>query len=181
MRKFNIFTLGLFAAATLLGSVSCGSKSKENIDDSSLTTGTEEVYDVNTPTDSIAKVFADAGKKSETPTDTTYAVTPSGIKYIVLKEGKGKSPTATDNVTVYYEGKLMNGFVFDSTDKNGGQPISFPLNQVIPGWTEGLQLMKEGGKAIFYIPSNLAYGSRALPGVPPNSDMIFTVELLKVN
>lgn len=106
-------------------------------------------------------------------------ITASGLQYKVIEEGTGNSPVATDEVTVHYKGTLINGEVFDSSQ--GGQPISFPLNRVIPGWTEGLQLMKEGGKTIFYIPYELAYGERGAGQViPPYAALIFEVELLKI-
>jgi FKBP-type peptidyl-prolyl cis-trans isomerase len=89
---------------------------------------------------------------------------------------------ATDRVTVHYEGTLTDGTVFDSSYQRG-QPIDFGLNQVIRGWTEGVQLMQEGAKYKFFIPSELAYGPRGTPGGPigPNEDLIFTVELIRVN
>jgi len=107
--------------------------------------------------------------------------TPSGLQYKVLTEGKGKSPKATDTVTVNYRGTLLDGTEFDSSYKRG-EPISFPLNRVIPGWTEGVQLMKEGAKYQFYIPANLAYGKQGTPGGPigPDETLIFDVELIKV-
>ncbi len=106
--------------------------------------------------------------------------TPSGLQYVVLTEGQGKSPKATDTVLVHYKGTLLDGTEFDSSYKRNA-PISFPLNQVIPGWTEGVQLMKEGGKYRFFIPSNLAYGSRGAGGaIGPDETLIFDVELLKV-
>lgn len=105
--------------------------------------------------------------------------TASGLQYKVITAGTGKSPKATDVVEVNYEGKLIDGKVFDSSYERG-EPIEFPLNQVIPGWTEGVQLMKEGGKYEFYIPSELAYGEAGNQGIEPNSTLIFTVELLKV-
>jgi FKBP-type peptidyl-prolyl cis-trans isomerase len=107
--------------------------------------------------------------------------TASGLKYQVLKHGTGTvSPKATDTVKVHYEGKLLDGTVFDSSIARG-QPISFPLNGVIAGWTEGLQLMKVGDKFKFVIPSNLAYGANSpSPAIPPNSTLIFEVELLGI-
>lgn len=103
--------------------------------------------------------------------------TASGLQYQVLAEGNGRQPLATDSVTVNYKGSLIDGKEFDS-----GEGISFPLNGVIPGWTEGLQLMKEGAKYRFVIPSDLAYGEAgAARVIPPNATLIFDVELLKVN
>lgn len=107
--------------------------------------------------------------------------TASGLKYIIEKEGEGNSPKATDQVTVFYRGTFTNGQEFDGNF--GKQPISFGLNQVIAGWTEGLQLMKPGGKALFYIPYQIAYGANGHPSgvIPPKSDLIFEIELIKVN
>lgn len=108
-------------------------------------------------------------------------VTDSGLQYQVLLEGTGKNPGATDNVTVHYEGTLLDGTVFDSSYERG-EVIEFPLNRVIKGWTEGLQLMKEGSKYKFFIPSDLAYGANGAGGqIGPNEDLIFTVELIRVN
>ena len=106
--------------------------------------------------------------------------TASGLKYIIENEGSGNSPKASDKVSVFYRGTFTNGIEFDGNI--GQKPISFGLSQVIPGWTEGLQLMKPKGKALFYIPYALAYGANGYPGViPPKSDLIFEVELLSVN
>jgi hypothetical protein len=107
--------------------------------------------------------------------------TPSGLKYTVLKQGTGTvSPKATDTVKVHYHGTLLDGTVFDSSVERG-EPISFPLNQVIPGWTEGLQLMKVGDKFRFEIPANLAYGPNSpSPKIPANSTLVFEVELLGI-
>ncbi len=108
-------------------------------------------------------------------------VTSTGLQYIVDKEGTGAQPTAEDEVTVHYTGKLLDGTVFDSS-VNRGEPATFPLNRVIPGWTEGVQLMKEGAKYTFFIPSDLAYGPQGVPNaIPPHSTLIFDVELIKVN
>ena len=107
-------------------------------------------------------------------------VTESGLQYVIDKEGEGESPSATDEVTVHYTGKLLDGTVFDSSVSRG-EPATFPLNRVIPGWTEGVQLMKEGGKYTFFIPSDLAYGPQGIPNaIPPHSTLIFDVELIKV-
>lgn len=107
--------------------------------------------------------------------------TPSGLKYIVLQEGTGNKPLATSNVKVHYTGMFLDGKIFDSSVQRG-ETIDFGLNQVIKGWTEGVQLMSEGSKYKFYIPSNLAYGERGAGGViPPNADLIFEVELIKIN
>ena len=122
-----------------------------------------------------AKVFLDENAKKE-----GVKVTASGLQYKVIKEGEGATPTAEDEVTVHYTGKLLNGTVFDSS-VNRGEPATFPLNRVIPGWTEGVQLMKEGAKYEFYIPSDLAYGPQGIPNViPPHSTLVFEVELIKV-
>ncbi|MFK8162284.1 MAG: FKBP-type peptidyl-prolyl cis-trans isomerase [Lewinella sp.] len=107
-------------------------------------------------------------------------VTDSGLQYEVLKEGEGTSPTATETVEVHYHGTLLDGTVFDSSVERG-ETIEFPLNRVIPGWTEGVQLMKPGAKYRFYIPFDLAYGPRgSAPKIPPYAALIFDVELFKV-
>jgi len=106
--------------------------------------------------------------------------TASGLQYKVLKEGTGKSPKATDTVVCHYEGFLTDGTVFDSSVQRG-EPAAFPLNGVIAGWTEGLQLMKEGGKNRFFIPYHLAYGEAGAAGsIPPYAALIFDVELIEV-
>lgn len=118
-----------------------------------------------------------AENKLRPEVDTTI----SGLQYEVITPGSGPKPTATSQVTVHYEGKLLNGNIFDSSyEKN--KEIQFNLGQVIPGWTEGLQLMSAGAKYIFYIPPHLAYGDRgAGADIPPNSTLIFTVELLSID
>ncbi|MCI9030610.1 MAG: FKBP-type peptidyl-prolyl cis-trans isomerase [Muribaculaceae bacterium] len=121
------------------------------------------------------KFLAENGKKENVRS------TASGLQYVVEKEGDGAQPSASDEVTVHYTGKLLNGTVFDSS-VNRGEPATFPLNRVIPGWTEGVQLMREGAKYTFFIPSDLAYGAGGVPNViPPHSTLIFEVELIKVN
>lgn len=106
--------------------------------------------------------------------------TKSGLQYKVIEEGDGLSPTPQDTVIVHYKGTLVDGTVFDSSIDRG-QPAKFPVGGVIPGWIEGLQLMKEGGKYMLYIPSDLAYGDRqAGPTIPAGSTLIFEVNLIKV-
>ena len=105
--------------------------------------------------------------------------TKSGLQYQVIKGAEGRKPAATDTVHVHYHGTLLNGQVFDSSVQRG-EPISFPLNQVIAGWTEGLQLMSLGSKYKFFIPSELAYGDQAVGTIPAGSTLIFEVELLDI-
>jgi FKBP-type peptidyl-prolyl cis-trans isomerase len=103
----------------------------------------------------------------------------SGLQYEVLEEGEGAKPGPEDVVTTHYEGRLIDGTVFDSSIARG-EPATFPLNRVIPGWTEGLQLMSPGSKYRLYVPAELAYGDRAAGSIPPNSTLVFDVELIKV-
>ena len=104
----------------------------------------------------------------------------SGMQYMVIKEGTGRSPKATDNVKCHYEGTLIDGTLFDSSKKRG-EPATFPLNGVIKGWTEGVQLMKEGATYRFFIPYDLAYGANgAGSAIPPYAALIFDVELIEV-
>ena len=104
---------------------------------------------------------------------------PSGLQYKVITMGNGAKPTATQNVTCHYEGSLINGTIFDSSVKRG-QPATFPLNRVISGWTEGLQLMPVGSKYKLYIPYQLGYGMRGAGSIPPGAALIFEVELLDI-
>ena len=107
-------------------------------------------------------------------------VLPSGLQYKVLKEGAGRSPNATDTVKAHYRGTLLDGTEFDSSYKRN-EPTEFAVNRLIPGWTEALQLMKEGAKWELYIPAKLAYGQRgAPPRIPPNSALVFEMELLEI-
>ncbi len=144
---------------------------------------TFETEKANAGSKAEARVKAEKDAMDKTLNDTygSAKTTASGLRYIVEKEGTGKAPVATDQVTVHYTGYLLNGTKFDSS-VDRGQPATFPLNQVIPGWTEGLQLMKEGGKTKFIIPSELGYGANGAGGViPPNAWLVFDVELIKVN
>ena len=107
-------------------------------------------------------------------------VLPSGLQYKVLEEGSGKKPSATSQVKCHYEGSFLNGMIFDSSYKRG-EPAVFGLNQVIAGWTEGVQLIAEGSKYEFYIPYNLGYGEHGAPGaIPPYATLKFIVELIEV-
>ena len=120
--------------------------------------------------------YLDENAKKDDVTTTN-----SGLQYRVIKEGTGHKPRPTDKVTVHYAGKLVNGKEFDSSYKRG-QPIDFPLNAVIPGWSEGVQLMQEGARYRFTIPAQLAYGTRGTQGsIGPNETLIFEVELISVD
>lgn len=126
--------------------------------------------------DNIAK-----GKKflEENALNKSVYQTQSGLQYKIVKKGNGKKPKATDRVKVHYTGKLIDGKVFDSSVQRG-EPIEFMLNQVIPGWTEGLQLMDEGSSYTLYIPYQLGYGEQPAGEIPPGSTLIFDVELLEI-
>lgn len=156
-----------FYAAAVTVMASCANKQSETTD----TQVAEDTVVVEEVVEQQA-VFVDT---------TGYTTTASGLKYKVVKEGTGAMPKAEDTVEVHYTGKLLDGTVFDSSVERG-ETISFPLNGVIKGWTEGLQLMKEGAKYEFIIPPYLAYGERGTPGGPigPNATLYFEVELFKV-
>lgn len=171
------------ATAVAVALVSLGGLSSCKSDKSSQNESeTESIEQETEPTSLSEQADSLKGAAANTLADQLqdWTTTPSGLKYKVEKEGTGKSPSATDNVTVHYTGMLTDGTVFDSSVQRG-EPATFPLNRVIPGWTEGLQLMKEGGKTTFYIPYNLAYGEMGSGPIPPKSDLIFEVELIKVN
>lgn len=129
----------------------------------------------------MGKVNEEAGRKflDENGKRVEVRTTASGLQYEVLKEGTGLQPTAADQVTVHYTGKLIDGTVFDSSVERG-EPATFGVTQVIPGWVEALQLMKEGAKYRLFIPSQLAYGPNGAGPIAPNSTLIFDVELIKV-
>ena len=133
------------------------------------------------------KISESAQTETETVTETGESMEdemttlPSGLKYQILTEGTGKTPTSTDRVTVHYSGTLVDGTEFDSSYKRG-QPATFAVGGVIPGWTEALQLMKEGAKWKLVIPPELAYGKRGAGGlIGPDATLNFEVELIKVN
>ncbi len=131
------------------------------------------------------KVMEEKNKKkgvdflAQNKTKKGVKVTKSGLQYKVIKEGTGKKPTAKSQMSVHYRGRLIDGKEFDSSYKRN-KPSKFTLNNVIPGWTEGFALMKEGAHYELYIPSELAYGERNLPNIPANSVLIFEVEFLKI-
>jgi FKBP-type peptidyl-prolyl cis-trans isomerase FkpA len=129
-----------------------------------------------------SKKFKEEGEKflAENAKKDGVKTTKSGLQYQVLTEGKGEHPTDKDRVTVHYKGTLLNGETFDSS-YDRGQPVTFPLGNVIPGWTEGVQLMTVGSKYKFFIPSNLAYGERgAGVKIGPNAALVFEVELISI-
>ena len=118
--------------------------------------------------------FLEANKTKE-----GIKVTDSGLQYKIIKEGTGETPTASDKVKTHYRGRFIDGKVFQSTFESG-KPATFGVTQVIKGWTEALQLMKEGAKWELYIPANLAYGAPGRGNIPPNSALIFEIELLEI-
>ena len=138
--------------------------------------GKQEAYMTKLKAKSLAETtafVAEVKKKSD------VIVLPSGLMYQVLKAGEGPAPKATETVKGHYTGTLVNGTVFDSSVQRG-EPVEFQLDQVIPGWTEGLQKISKGGKIKLYIPPDLAYGDEGRQGIPPASTLVFEVELLSV-
>lgn len=122
-----------------------------------------------------SKIFLEQNKQKD-----GVMTTESGLQYLILSEGRGNNPTLNDNVTVHYHGTLIDGTIFDSSvDRK--QPATFPLNGVIPGWQEALQMMSVGSKWKIFIPSELAYGESGAGAISPNSTLIFEVELLSIN
>jgi FKBP-type peptidyl-prolyl cis-trans isomerase len=160
----------VMAALFMAGIASCGSNETTNTEQTTPDNG-QQIKDNKT----IGREFLEENAKNDSVVQTT-----SGLQYMVLKEGTGTKPGPTDTVTVHYTGRLLDGTVFDSSVERG-EPASFPLDKVIPGWTEGLQLMSEGSQYRLFIPSELAYGSKgAGDQILPNSTLIFDVELIKV-
>jgi FKBP-type peptidyl-prolyl cis-trans isomerase len=132
-----------------------------------------------TSTEASAEKAKGAAFLAENKQQPGVTETASGLQYKVITEGSGESPTPEDVVEVHYTGKLLDGTVFDSSVERG-ETVKFPLNGVIPGWTEGLQLMKPGAKYMLYIPSDLAYGDRGTGPIPAGATLIFEVELISV-
>jgi len=168
MKKVLVMAM---AALMMTGMASCGgndaSTSNETTED---TSSYGDIKDNKT----LGREFLEENAKNDSVIQTA-----SGLQYIVLKEGNGIKPEPTDSVTVHYTGTLIDGTVFDSSVERG-EPATFPLNKVIPGWIEGLQLMREGSKYRMFIPSDLAYGEKGTKNILPNSTLIFDVELIKV-
>ena len=148
---------------------------KEQFGNKLFTLITNVLYDINlTDMGTCYKAFlAENAKKAGVKT------LPSGLQYRVLAEGSGRRPKAGDTVAVRYRGTLIDGTEFDSTP-TGDEPATFPVDRVIPGWTEALQLMQEGAKWQLFVPSELGYGRRGMPRIPPHSVLIFEVELVAV-
>ena len=167
----KVFVIAM-AALFFMGMASCSNN-----------TSSEETTEQATPdygqqikdNKELGREFLEQNAKNDSVVQTK-----SGLQYMVLKEGTGAKPGPTDMVTVHYTGRLLDGTVFDSSVERG-EPATFPLDKVIPGWTEGLQLMSEGSEYRLFIPSELAYGSKgAGDQILPNSTLIFDVQLLKV-
>ena len=168
MKKFFVIAM---TALMMAGMASCGSNTSSNENTEEVADYGQQIKDNKT----LGREFLEQNAKNDSVVQTQ-----SGLQYMVLKEGTGAKPGAEDTVTVHYTGKLLDGTVFDSSVERG-EPTSFPLNAVIPGWTEGLQLMSEGAKYRLFIPSELAYGSKgAGDKILPNATLIFDVELIKV-
>lgn len=180
--KINALLAGLVFCSTAFCSLSAcaGSKSEQEKIADTAVEAAEEGPAVADATADPANNNQPMTAKGKEINGGEWTKLPSGLEYQVIKEGKGEKPKATDVVSVYYTGYLTDGTVFDSTDFHGGQPISFPLNQVIPGWTEGVQLMPVGSQYRFRIPANLAYGERGGGPIPPNATLIFDVELVSI-
>jgi len=137
---------------------------------------------INADREAKGKIAKDAGEQylAQNAKNEGVIALPSGLQYKVLREGDGRKPKTTDQVVCHYEGFLIDGTVFDSSYQRG-EPATFPLNQVITGWTEGLQLMQEGAKYRFFIPYRLGYGEGGAGAlIPPYSALIFDVELIEV-
>lgn len=185
MKKYRMLTCAALTAA-MLSAASCsgdGDNQKNNPEENSAEATQQADGEESAETADLNATTPDKEKTSAQYTaDNGYKTTDSGLKYKVIKKGSGARPTASSVVTVKYTGKLENGMVFDSTDLHGGEPATFPLDGVIPGWTEGLQLMQPGAVYEFVIPGNLAYGPQGIPGtIPPNATLIFDVELISFN
>ena len=193
MIKKALPILSIVLAGSML--VSCSPKQDGSQNDKSQETQETNLAEeaVNAPIPGVngtkynADFFNNPDNLGEAPSADKYLTTPSGLKYVIVEEGSGKTPGPTDKVTVHYVGEFLTGMQFDSSIDRG-EPTTFGVNQVIPGWTEGLQLMKEGGVAVFYIPSEIGYGAQGAGynpydgtyAIPPHTPLLFWVQLLEV-
>lgn len=179
----------ILVSALALALAACGGEDQQASDDTAADDTASTVEDQMTDASDMVDTMEDAGPSYEDLQAAFLAeyaqgegtmVTDSGLMYRVERAGEGASPDGNDVVEVHYEGRLIDGSVFDSSYARG-ETIEFPLNRVIPGWTEGLQLMQEGAKYQFAIPAELAYGSRRMgDDIPANSTLVFDVELFNV-
>lgn len=173
-KNIKLATAALGVAVVSMCAISCGKQKPTSADTVAMDEMVAEVVSAQDTT-GMGRYDAAYFQAAE-----GYSTTPSGLKYVTVVEGTGAAPSESDIVTVHYTGRLLDGTVFDSSVQRG-EPAVFPLPNLIQGWREGLQLMKEGGKTVFYIPSDLAYGEMGAGGlIGPNADLIFEVELIKV-
>lgn len=156
--------------------------SREEIQEALMAYQTQLQEQESAQTEELAQKNLEAGEEflAENAERDGVETTDSGLQYEILEEGDGEKPTAEDRVRVHYTGELISGEVFDSS-RERGEPVTFGLKQVIPGWTEGLQLMSEGSRAKLYIPAELAYGPGGNQRIGPNETLVFDVELLEIN
>ena len=167
-----VLTIAIFAPGGLLSRLTSPSEIEETVDTLPPTNEQESAVPPELSPEKNEAFLVENGKKEGVKTTAT------GLQIRVLKPGTGKQPGPTSRVTVHYTGKLINGKVFDSSV--GGEPITFSLNGVVAGWTEGLQLMKEGEKSELCLPQDLGYGEGGSGPIPPYQTLVFEVELLKV-
>lgn len=178
LKNMNIENFSIESFAKSIADVMSGAKTEMTAVDAQKMLN--EYFQEKEARDARKNVEAGKAYLKENGSREGVVTTASGLQYEVLQEGTGKSPKATDKVRCHYEGRLTDGTVFDSSYQRG-EPADFGLNQVIAGWTEGVQLMKEGAKYRFHIPYLLGYGERgAGASIPPYATLVFDVELIKV-
>lgn len=181
--NFKILSSAALVAVVM---TACASESKKTgdtiIDTIEITAEQNEAIDSLTSAASLpynAEFFMDKANEGAPGDSAKWTATPSGLKYTVIKMGTGRKPSASETVVAHYAGEMTDGTPFDSSYQRG-EPIPFGLNQVIAGWTEGLQLMPVGSVFEFYIPAALAYGERGQGPIPPNAPLLFKVELVGI-